>query len=110
MKPPYKHPLHFSGGLSKEQRRDLEACGPDAQEHPVEIVDGELRFVANPAIAHLNRTRHINLSNVYLALDMNVAAHRLGLREFYRMLGYSINGYLEMFEEMLRLEQNGRLK
>lgn len=93
--------------LTPQQQEEVTDCGPDARNHPLELADGKLRFKANAALHYLHRTRQLDLNKLTEALDMSVEDHRLGLREFYRHLGYSLNSYLELFWDQLQEEKEG---
>lgn len=97
--------------LTKDQYALLCACGPDAMQHPLELAGEVLRFKPNAAVNYLHRSRPIDLNSLSTVLDMTVSDHRLGLREFYRMLGYTVVAYLELFADQLaneRVEEAGR--
>ncbi len=95
--------------LTPKQRALLQACGPDAQDHPLEWAEGRFRFKPNPVLDYLRRSRRLNLNQIADVMDMNNKEHRLGLREFYRHMGYSLTAYLEVFEETIQAEASGKL-
>lgn len=84
----------------------LLSCGPDAQNHPLELVDGQLRFKPDPVINYIHRrARLTNLNDLCFAMDTDQPTHRLSLRRFYRDIGYSLSGYLEIFGDQLEQER-----
>lgn len=95
--------------LSRAQLAQLDDCGPDAQNHPLEIVEGQFRFKPNPVLGYLRRSRQLDLNRIADVMDMTNREHRLGIREFYRHMGYSLSGYLELFGETIQAEKDGKL-
>lgn len=93
--------------VPKEAKSLLAQCGEDAQSHPVEMVEGVARFVADPVISLIHSTGRIDLNSLWLSVDLDDQRMRKSLRRFYRDLGYSLCGYLEVFGEMLT-EEEGR--
>ena len=92
--------------LTRAQLEQVRDCGPDAQAHDV-ILDqqGILRFKADPFTRKLCNL--VNLNDLWAGLDLTNQAERLSLRKFYRDIGYSICGYLDIFGEQLD-EEEGR--
>ncbi len=84
----------------------LKDCGEDAQDHPL-VADGDvLRFKANPVI-RLIVDRWVNLNELSAAIQCMgyERSVQLGFRAFYRDMGYSLGGYLEIFGEALDEEE-----
>lgn len=92
--------------LTKHQLKELlEPCGPDAQDHPLEVVNGQLRFKADPVISYLHRARVLKTDQLWATMDMNVSAHRLSLRRLYRDMGCGLCAYMDMFGDQLEEER-----
>jgi len=89
--------------------RDIEMvhdCGPDAEDHPLEIDGrGTLRFKGDPFIRALADMTDLNGLAVFVKraedADDPLDPFAMGIRKFYRDMGYSVCGYLEVFEELL---------
>ncbi len=79
-------------------------CGPDAQNHPVVIEKGIPRFKSDPATLACFRLAGGKILDIWDRLDMEHQDHRLSIRRFYRDIGYTLCGYLEIFEEQLKAE------
>lgn len=97
--------------LTAEQKDLLAQCGKDALNHPLEVVDGVLRFQGNRAIEAIMRNprTRVDLNELWVSLNLDDPAVRLGLRAFYRDMGYSLCGYLEIFGDMLDREEQHRM-
>lgn len=92
--------------LTTRQRKELlEPCGPDAQDHPLERVNGQLRFQADPVISYLHRCCILKTDKLWAAMDMNVSAHRLSIRRLYRDMGCSLTAYMDLFGDQLEEER-----
>lgn len=96
--------------LTRDQRELLDACGPDAADHPL-VLDGKiLRFRGNAVIVYLFRAGKLDLNQICLAMGNNedTQHNRHNMREFYRLLGYSLCGYLDIFGDQLAEKNNKR--
>lgn len=91
--------------LTRDQRKLLDACGPDAANHPL-VLDGEtLRFRGNTVIVYLRCSNKLDL-NAIACMPACFAPSEF--REFYRMMGYSLCGYLDIFGDQLAEEEQER--
>lgn len=88
--------------LTDSQRSLLEMCGADAQAHPLIDRDGVLRFKADPVVRYVV-DNVVDLNKLWVGLGplSHDIAVRHSLRRFYRDMGYSLSGYLEVFGEEL---------
>lgn len=97
--------------LTKEQKELLEQCGADAQGHPL-VLDGKvLRFKANPIVRLIVDMQWVDLNQLSRMVgNMDSPEIRLGIRAFYRDMGYSLCGYLDIFGEILTEEESNHEK
>lgn len=56
------------------------------------------RFKADPVIAYIHAIHQIDLNVLYKLMTAGVL-DRESLKRYYRMIGYSLSGYEEIFEE-----------
>jgi hypothetical protein len=85
----------------------LAQCGPDAADHPI-VWDGEIvRFKADPVIKWCALKVSLNALALY-AERADSPEMRLAVRRFYRNMGYSLCGYLDIFGDQLDAEENER--
>jgi hypothetical protein len=94
--------------MDDRQKELLSWCGADAQNHPL-IIDSHERvcFKADPVIRKCV-DRLINLNDLWAEMSQALnASHeaRLSMRSFYRNMGYSLGGYIEIFGEQLEEEE-----
>lgn len=89
-----------------EQRQRLEECGKDAQNHPL-VLDGTvLRF--KPTDVARTLAELVDINQLWKRLNPSLQTNpetRAALRRFYRDMGYSLCGYLDMFGDMLDTEE-----
>lgn len=97
--------------LDKHQRRLLDQCGADAQSHPLVqlVIDSSrsntIRFKADPVIRHLVDTQ-VDLNKLWASLsERSDPKVRLSMRSFYRNMGYSLGGYIDIFGQELDAEE-----
>lgn len=95
--------------LTPGQLALLDACGPDAADHPLVLVDKKhLCFSGNAVVEYLRNSGQLNLNRIFKVLDHNTTRdmrNRHDIREFYRMMGYSLCGYLDIFGDQLAEEE-----
>ena len=95
--------------LTQGERELIELCGKDAQQHDIyrDTDKGrQLRFRSDPVSLQLRNLT--NLNDLWVQLNTKDSQTRLSLRRFYREIGYSLCGYLDIFGEMLDEEEAGQ--
>lgn len=87
-------------------------CGEDARGHGLEYDSrGILRFQADPVIQKIWELGQVDLNQLWKSLDLSyageypVSKYRRSLRKFYRDMGYTLCGYMEIFGEHLDEER-----
>jgi hypothetical protein len=93
--------------LTQGERELIELCGKDAQQHDIYRDGRQLRFRSDPVSLQLERNL-TNLTDLWVQLNTKDSQTRLSLRRFYREIGYSLCGYLDIFREMLDEEEAGQ--
>ena len=69
--------------LTPAQRKLLEQCGPDAQDHPLEVYGERIRFVPDLVISFLYRKGPVTLNDIAEhAMYLNTREAYLSLRRF----------------------------
>ena len=91
--------------MTKNEKALLSACGIDAQDHPVVTINDIVRFKADPVISRLQRCG-LDLNELWKITDLSRRENRLSLRKFYRNMGYSLCGYIDVFGEQLDEEES----
>ena len=102
-------PVKSYDDLTQANKNLVDQCGKDALKHPLVLDGGVLRFKANPAVRAAADLIDLNelWARMRVALDLSQEA-RLGIRAFYRDMGYSLSGYIEIFGEILDEEERER--
>jgi hypothetical protein len=95
--------------LNKSAKALLAQCDAAARKHPV-VWDGDvLRFKADPVVSLIVGSRLVDLNQLCVAVvsaaDPQVSRQSKrqlsqSIRRFYRNMGYSVSGYLEVFDKV----------
>jgi len=101
---PPERPLN----LTQSEREIIKQCGKDAQQHDIyrNQNSGQLYFRSDPVSLQLRNL--INLNHLWIGLNTEDSQTRLSLRRFYREIGYSLCGYLDIFGQMLDEDEAGQ--
>jgi hypothetical protein len=84
--------------LAPKQKADYELLDDASRAHPLEVKDGVLRFVSNRAVRYA--VDRIDLNDMAKEANRNEWPLE-DLMTFYRMMGYSLCGFLDIFGERL---------
>ena len=65
---------------------------------PVILVAGQPRFQPNKVVRHLLDTSPTDLNKLWVLFSSGVFTVE-DMRQFYQLIGYSVDGFAEVFEE-----------